>query len=186
MNEAERRASTAKGGPRVFTAVPDLNIQTGIIADTINNCPKCPLPTGVTVWNEDGVVGQRDLLVHGWYVLDTDIPIFWQQVSPKDACSTNPVATGKKLNAGGCIPFFVDESVIDGVIVISFCPGALSSIEFSCGVTLFTPTLQNVAGLVRISRSDTILKMSDTGDSATKMAGTPSLACGPGLPVPTP
>lgn len=186
MNEAERRAATSKGGPRVFTVIPDLSISAGVLPSVINNCPKCALPTGVTVWNEEGTLGERDLLVHGWYILETDISIFWQQVNPKDACTTDPAATGKRLTAGSCVSFFVDQSTIDGVIVLGVCPTAIADLTFPCGDTILTPIDENVAGLIRISRADTVLTMRETGDSATLMVPPNSLTCGAPIPVPKP
>ncbi len=181
MDQAARRSQTGKGGPRVLTIVPVVSLTTGIDAQTINNCPKCKLPTGVVVWNEDLVEGQVDLLVHGWYTLESDLTIFWQQVNPADACSTDPVATGKKLSAGGCIAFFVDQATMDGVIVITVCPITdPTSIPIPCGDELPDPFVAAdlTSGFIRISRADTVLKMSVTGDNATLMAPPVSQACG--------
>lgn len=181
MDEAARRSQTGKGGPRVLTIVPVVSLSTGIAAQIINNCPKCKLPTGVVVWNELQVQGQVDLFVHGWYTLETDLTLFWQQVNPIDACSTDPTVTGKKLSAGGCIPFFVDESTRDGVIVIAVCPMTdPTSIPVPCGDTLPSPlVLANITtGFIRVNRADTTLLMSVTGDNATIMTPPASAACG--------
>lgn len=179
MDEAARRSQTGKGGPRVLTILPTIDSETGIAAAIVNNCPNCDLPTTVTVWNEDVEEGTVDVLVHGWYTLETDINIFWQQVNPINACTTNPWETGKRLAAGSCIAFFVDQSVIDGIIVIGICPlSDTTSIPQPCGEDLTTSDNTKI-GLIRVNRGDTIRLMSDTGDDASAMVPPPSSICNP-------
>lgn len=169
MDQAARRSQTSKGGPRVLTVTP-LIINQSVINGLASNCPTCALSTGVVTQNEDFEEG-RDLLVHGWYVLETDISLFWQQVNPADACTTNPLRTGRKLAAGQCVAFFVDQSIIDGVIVFYFCE---QEQPVYCSVE---EEIREDQGFVRISRADTVLKMSVTGDNATDMVPQPSSAC---------
>lgn len=188
MDEAARRSQTAKGGPRVWTIVPTMSILvSGVPSQIINNCPKCPggIPTGAVVWNEDSVEGAVDLFVHGWYSLETDLTIFWQQVNPSKACETNPFVTGRKLSGGACIPFFVDEATRDGVLVIGVCAITdVTSIPIPCGDAFPFPFSLDLltTGFIRVNRVDTVLKMSETGDNASNMTASISAACGPALP----
>lgn len=173
MDESARRAQTSKGGPRALTITPNI-VGGSTVNAIVNNCPTCDLPAGLAIWDEDGNLGERDLLVHGWYILETDINIFWQQVNPRDACTTDPLFTGRSLIAGACTPFFVDGSQFDSVIVIRICPQLVPST--ACGVASSDPE-DFVQGFVRISRSDTIRKMADTGDDVSAMVPPPSSVC---------
>lgn len=180
MDEASRRSQTAKGGPRALTVTPDavdIDGTVTITAAVFNNCPECDPPANYVFWDEDLTVGERDLFVHGWYSIETDINIFWQQVNPRDACTTDPARTGRRLTAGQCAAFFVDMSQMDGVIVIAVCEQAFP--EVVCGdiPDPFEP-VEFTEGLIRFNRVDTILKMSETGDNASLMVSQPSPVCG--------
>lgn len=167
MNEAQRRGFTNKGGPRELTVGVNA-VTVPPCTQTFSNCVSCPNSAGVT--GEAG--GPPHQLCHGWHRLETSLDIYWQQVSPSQACTTVPVSTGSRLRAGQCIAFFVDAQDVDGVIVVQFCGGQ----------TLPDPCCQpgRPEGLVRVNRADTVLTCGETGDCAGVMSPNPEPGvCGP-------
>lgn len=164
----EYRGSITKGGPRVLSFVPTL------AGDVLANCPTCDARwTPATVLGEDyaggadpGAGGQP--LVLGWYELQTEVDVYWAQVNPADACSVDPFFQGRLLRAGGCTVIYVDAADRDGILVLKFC-----------SVTPATTCGGSVSGLARVNRSDTILTMSETGESAAYQAAPASRACQP-------
>lgn len=170
--EAERRSTTAKGGPRVLTFSPEISA----LPTVLSNCVKCVKPLKKEyVLGEEGTPESTSLLVHGWYQLETDLDLFWQQFNPEDVCGTTPVNFGSRLPAGGCVAFFVDDSQIDGVLVLAFC-------KPQPGDTILSPclgmSLPRLEGFARVIRKDTILKMGTTGNTASMRPPNSSNACG--------
>lgn len=147
---------------------------TGAVINPIimTNCTKCGNPAGSEVRGEDGTVATADLLVHSWHIIETDVDIFWDQLNPRDACTANPVKFGARLRAGQCTAFFVDHSLMDGVIAIQFCIG--QTLPALCSADPTRPE-----GLVRVIRKDSILLPSITLDNISVMAptGAPNGTC---------
>lgn len=158
------RGSVAKGGPRVLTFVPTT------IGQILANCPACDARWAVdTVLGEDytggadaGSGGQP--LPLGWYELQTEVDLYWQQVNPADAASVDPYFTGLFLAAGSCAIFYVDAPTRDGIIVLKFCSVTSSG---SCP-----------SGLARVNRRDTILLTAQSSGAQIEPAAE-SRACIP-------
>lgn len=164
MLQGEYRGSVIKIGPRAVTFVPPTQGHGAILPALVTNCSTCPIPTGAQARGEDGENGTAALLPHGWYVLETDTPIFWQQIRPKQACDANPLLHGRRLEAGGWRRFFVTGSDRDGVIAVFFCfnPAGLPA--------LCDPAqTDRPEGVVRITRDDTVWAGSETDDDAGKI-----------------
>jgi hypothetical protein len=147
------------------------------VGQILANCPTCAGRWSLTtVTGEDyncnpaepGNGGQP--LVLGWYELQTEVDVYWQQVNPADACSVDPYCTGRLLRAGACIVFYVDAAERDGIVVLKFASITLT--------TTYPPS-----GLARINRSDTILGTLVTGESANIEPAPASPACTPRRPV---
>jgi hypothetical protein len=146
---SEYRGSVSKGGPRVLTFVPTT------IGQILANCPACtPRWSLSTVLGEDfadtndpGLGGQP--LALGWYEIQTEVDLYWQQVNPSVACSVIPYRSGLFLPAGSCSIFYVSAPDRDGIIVLDFC--SVTPSPTSCGGA--------PSGLARVNRRDTILSM---------------------------
>lgn len=171
MDEACRRGCQSQGGPRELTFGVDALIVPNC-TEIFSNCVSCGNSIGVA--GEGGAGTDPHLLVHGWHIIEADVNIFWQQVRPSEGCTTNPLVTGRRLRAGQCASFYVGASDVDGVVVIVFCGNQVPP-NNCCPPT-------RPEGLVRVSRADSILRGSETGDCAGIMSPQPEAGvCEPPL-----
>lgn len=149
-----------KLGPRVLSFLPNSG---GVLSNCRKSLSSAQAPF---VLGEDGTSASVALLVHGTYILRViafpGAAIYLvgaQQLNPRDAGAANPLNFGHPLHSGESFEFFVDDSLIDGVIAVEQCGQAP---EFSCG--------QNGGPLypiVTVNRIISVLPMAATGDTAS-------------------
>lgn len=172
--EGEYQGSVTHIGPRVLTFSFDVGASAVTVTPILlSNCATCKTSKAF-VFGEGG--GKPTALVHGWYILQTDVDIYVQQVNPKDACKTNPIATGIKVSAGGTFCFFVAGAVVDGILVIQICASAIPGTCLLSEIVLQSDF--DTAGLVRVNRLNTVRTMAETGDTADLADPPASVACG--------
>jgi len=131
------------------------------------------------VLGEDYTEGTVNLLVNGWWRIQVLLPmtVFVAQVNPRDA-DADPFERGIVLGATLTVPapvtadFFVDDALIDGILVIQQCGMGTAAL---CG--------QAEIPLAIVSRLESVLLPSETGDTTSAEKKRPAAAaeslCGP-------
>lgn len=158
MAGAAEEIAIRKMGPRALTFLG--NSSGGVLV----NCPKALLPALVPfVLGEDGTPDSVAPLVHGTYLLRvlpfpgaSPFRVAVEQVNPRLATTVDPFVTGHFLSPGDQFEFFVDDSLIDGIVALVQCGASPSE---SCA-------LQEIP-IVTVNRILTTLLMSETGDTAS-------------------